>query len=111
MDHIVNLVLGDQLIEEGGGEVVRDVGDHLVHPLDRLNQLAALLLVQDGGTLAPPDLGVGNQPQDQLIAQGLLNGGREGQGGEVDEALDIEASKPRLHQDPGAPWISSSSCK
>mmetsp|Transcript_4371 Transcript_4371/g.15163 ORF Transcript_4371/g.15163 Transcript_4371/m.15163 type:complete len:304 (-) Transcript_4371:101-1012(-) len=55
---VIDPILVKELLRKLGADVVRNVRDHLVHPLDRAHRRNALLLGHHRWTLAPPNLGV-----------------------------------------------------
>mmetsp|Transcript_4684 Transcript_4684/g.13455 ORF Transcript_4684/g.13455 Transcript_4684/m.13455 type:complete len:441 (+) Transcript_4684:382-1704(+) len=69
MDHVVNMVLVEQLVQEGWCKIIGHPCEHLVDPFDGLHHGVAFLLIHHGGPLAPADLAVGHQAHHQMLPQ------------------------------------------
>ena len=112
VDDVVYAVLAPQPLHELGVDIVRHVQDHLVHPSEALHHRATLVLVQHGGTLAPTNLVVGDEADDELIAArlGLAQGVGVAEVREIKTSIHVYANGPPLPpsrgvsiQSPGGP--------
>ena len=71
VDDVVYAVLAPQRLHELGVDIVRNVEDYLIHPSEALHHRATFVLVQHRGTLAPTNLVVGDEADDELVAARL----------------------------------------
>mmetsp|Transcript_6139 Transcript_6139/g.12018 ORF Transcript_6139/g.12018 Transcript_6139/m.12018 type:complete len:201 (+) Transcript_6139:970-1572(+) len=69
MNHIINPMLCEQLIQKLWRQIIRNPRQNFVNPFNTLHQLQTLLLVQQRRPFAPQNLFIWHQPHHQLISK------------------------------------------